>query len=247
MRLLYCVFSAAGRKPPAPPSMRGVDGQPIALVPQGRLRAGVSPLGENELGATLARVEAYERVVEAFFRERTIVPMRFGSILESDAAVARYLSKHGARFRARLRELSGCVEMGVRLAAPAGVEASRPPRDSRALRARRREAAPGRAYLEARVERRRAAEELAERYRDGLSGLFSRFEVEAPSPAALVVGPEGMAALSLSFLVPSSCVEAFRKAFGEVHRGEGSARLSGPWPPYSFVTDLEGGSERRGQ
>lgn len=261
-KLLYCVFSTAGREAPAPPALRGVDARPVDLVSYRSLCAATSPFAGARVAATLARVEAHDRVVEAFFRERTVVPMRFGSVLESDAAVVRYLRDHAASFRARLRELSGCVEMGVRLVAPARIAVPPEPKGARAARPRQRASGSGRAYLEARAERRRAAEGRApdvaavvERYRGGLRGLFTRVMVEPPV-VSLVVGPEGVAALapgesggaaerrtlSLSFLVPRARVEAFRKAFGELPRDGAASRLSGPWPPYSFVTQVESGA-----
>ncbi|MBI5548035.1 MAG: GvpL/GvpF family gas vesicle protein, partial [Deltaproteobacteria bacterium] len=44
------------------------------------------------------------------------------------------------------------------------------------------------------------------------------------------------ASLSLSFLVPRARVQAFREAFDRFGMEPAASSLSGPWPPYSFVT-----------
>jgi hypothetical protein len=44
--------------------------------------------------------------------------------------------------------------------------------------------------------------------------------------------------LSLYFLVPGSAVESFRQAFRHLSATEPARLLlSGPWPPYNFVTN----------
>jgi len=47
----------------------------------------------------------------------------------------------------------------------------------------------------------------------------------------------GTVILSLYFLTPESKVNHFRETFGQVAESKGvHALLSGPWPPYNFVT-----------
>jgi hypothetical protein len=77
--------------------------------------------------------------------------------------------------------------------------------------------------------------QAADRCRAQFAGLFVKCKTEAPSPR--------LPLLSLYFLVPRPVVESFRQAFRHLSKTE-SARLllSGPWPPYNFVT---GGPRRR--
>ena len=71
--------------------------------------------------------------------------------------------------------------------------------------------------------------QAAERCLAQFAGLFVKSNTEAPSPR--------LPLLSLYFLVPRPAVESFRQAFRHLTETE-SARLllSGPWPPYNFVT-----------
>lgn len=264
-RLLYCVFLGGGRR--KLPVLRGVDAGPVTPVCHRGLCAATSPVEDAPLVPTLERIMAYEGVVEAFFAQHTVVPMRFGSILESEAEVARHLQERASEYRAQLREVSGHAEMGIRvLAAPrkgaAGPMAARRS-GSRPLPAQR----SGHAYLQARAENFRQDEQpardvsgLVQRYRSAFDGLFTRLEVDTPAPVVrLVAGTGGKPrleiraggeafsgqvpsadsargdALSISFLVPRSQVEAFREAFERIGQAGATSHLSGPWPPYSFA------------
>ncbi|MBI5545859.1 MAG: GvpL/GvpF family gas vesicle protein, partial [Deltaproteobacteria bacterium] len=183
--LLYCVFRRPRRRKLEGP-LRGVDGRPVRRVAHGELCAATSPVAEAPLAPTLPRIQAYERVVEALFSKRTVVPMRFGSTLESERHVARYLKEHSALFRERLRELSGCVEMGIRVTVPAPSTAVAPKRERPS--GARAEPGSGREYLEARARRGRPVRasgaplgELVARYRSAFEGLFTKVQVEPPA------------------------------------------------------------------
>ena len=253
-RLLYCVFLGSERERLR--RLRGVDARPVGLVSSGRLCAATSSIADAPLVPTLDRIQAYARVVEAYFADRSVIPMRFGSILESRDQVCRFLEERAAVFEAQLRELEGCVEMGIRVMAGPSTAGRGEPRDERRT-ATRRPAAPGsgRAYLEARAKHLPPDEGPVERYRRALQGLFTRLEVELPAPLRLSVGADGklrleagvgaeqlvaagagpQAAVSLAFLVPKDRVEAFRSVFERLGGEATGSRLSGPWPPYSFV------------
>ena len=72
--------------------------------------------------------------------------------------------------------------------------------------------------------------QAAERCREQLTGLYVKCKTEPPSPR--------LPLLSLYFLVSRPALEPFRLAFRQLTESE-SARLmlSGPWPPYNFVTN----------
>lgn len=62
------------------------------------------------------------------------------------------------------------------------------------------------------------------------SGLFAKHRTETDRKGGAVI-------LSLYFLTPANKVNRFRETFGRVaENGRAKALLSGPWPPYNFVT-----------
>ncbi len=255
--LIYCVFAA--RSGPRP-RRSGVDGTPVDYVAEGELCAAMSLVDEAALAPSLERVKAYEAVVEALFRDRAVVPMRYGSSVHSPAQLAQLLREQAARFGRLLEEVEGCVELGVRVPAQEGRDARAAPR--RAAPAAPARPGPGHAYLASRRVSVGAdlpqadVAGLVERCRSAFAGLYVRLRAEPSQPLRLALSladgrlrlsqagagpqegraPEQRGSLALSFLVPRASVKAFREAFERlVEASRLELRLSGPWPPYSFV------------
>jgi len=95
---------------------------------------------------------------------------------------------------------------------------------------------PGLAYLLARKAHYTQEDRWTQEYRQAadrclaqFSGLFTKARTEGPSPR--------LPLLSLYFLVPHRAVASFRQAFRHLAAAEPARLLlSGPWPPYNFVT-----------
>jgi hypothetical protein len=242
-KLVYCVFHArAARRTRRIPA--GVDGGPIVVVCQGHLCAATSNIDAPALAPTVERILAFERVVNSLFATRTVVPMRFGSLVESDEKVERYLTTQAAFFEERLHALSGCVEFGLRLSA-------RPEAHHAKTVGRRKDVSPGRAYLEkraAQLDGKRKSLSSAYRkllrYQRALRGLYGRMQILEPFTKTLppagglgirrnvtATEPE---TISAAFLVARQNAESFRKRIEEMSDPE-SHGLVGPWPPYSFA------------
>ena len=163
--------------------------------------------------------------------------MRYGCLFEEESQISRFLEERGQEFEALLKELEGCVEIGIRiLIAECGMRNGEWRMENPQSEIRNPESlTPGRAYLAVRKvyyeqEERFAKKinELAERCRTAFSGLFVKCKTEC-SPVRIPI-------LSLYFLVPRRSVEPFRKVFRHIsHKESAKLLLSGPWPPYNFV------------
>lgn len=239
--LVYCIFEAEGEAPLQLPM--GVDGEPVTLVQAKGLSAAVSRRMAGAEGDPpgISHLLAYERVVEAFDRQRAVLPMRYGCLLPGEAEVKALLCENHRAYGAALRDLEGRTELGIRIALEPGgtgaadlAEPSGMPPDL-----------GGRTYLEQRsryyaavdgsARRQKAA---GERCRAALSGLFVRCKAEVPAAAhPLFKRP----LLSLYFLVEREKVDAFRQVFQTLDQQvEAKMLLSGPWPPYNFVPQKGG-------
>jgi len=248
--LFYCICRHPGPVLPAP--LLGVGGGPVYQVKHGLLGAAVSRIARTDLAPDLSMVRAYDRVVHSYHRQDTVIPMRYGCVVGQESQVIRLLDEHHRQYEALLQELEGCVEMGVRVLLPAASlpavssrdlqgspEDRRPPLAAAAATPDR----PGLAYLTARKahyvhqdcwtkEYRQAADRCLAQF----AGLFVKAKTEAPSPR--------LPLLSLYFLVPRALVESFRQAFRRLRVAEPTGLLlSGPWPPYNFVTGAPSLSE----
>ena len=116
--LFYCISHNPGPELAAP--LPGVAGRPVYQVADRRLRAAVSRINRADLTPDLPRVRAYERVVSSCHRRGTVVPMRYGCVVEQESQVIEMLSAQGSHYEALLQELEGCVEMGLRVLLPSG-------------------------------------------------------------------------------------------------------------------------------
>jgi len=245
--LFYCIGHNPGPELAGP--LPGVGGRPVYQVADRRLGAAVSRINRADLTPDLPRVRAYERVVSSCHRRGTVVPMRYGCVVEQESQVIEMLSAQGSHYEALLQELEGCVEMGLRVLLPSGPWAGVTPGGPEGSREVAGPHPPdpaaaadrlGLAYLTARKAHYAHQDRWTNEYRQAadrclaqFAGLFVKCKTEAPSPR--------LPLLSLYFLVPSPAVQAFRQAFRHLTETE-SARLllSGPWPPYNFVTSGPG-------
>ncbi len=238
--LFYCIGHHPGPKMAGP--LLGVGDEPVYRVTHQGLSAAVSRFGSRDLIPDLAGLRAYERVVSACHRQGAVIPMRYGCVLEGDTQVIKLLAEQDRHYEALLRELEGCVEMGLRVLLPEASLGMVSPREhtvSREAPGPPAGAPPerlGLAYLTARkahyVQQDRWTREYrraAERCQAQFAGLFVKCKTESPS--------RRLPLLSLYFLVQRAMVASFRRAFRSLSATEPARLLlSGPWPPYNFVT-----------
>jgi hypothetical protein len=233
---VYGVVPAADRVPDA---LTGVAGASVRSVEDGGLAALVSDLDAGSL--TVAReLRAHWSVLDACSRDATVLPVRFGTVMESDDAVReRLLGADGERLQAMLSELAGRVQLSVK-----GDYDEEP-----LLRAVVR-ATPEIAALRDRLRTLPEAAGHYERIRLGelVAGAIARqreadteFVLERLRPlsvAASVEPAEG--ALHVAFLVARDDVASFDAGIGPVAEALAErmqVRCVGPLPPYSFVEE----------
>ena len=239
--LFYCICLYPG---PEVAGLVGVGDHPVYRITHRRLSAAVSRIGPTDLAPDLTRVRAYERVVNSYHRQGTVIPLRYGCVVSQETRVIELLDEYNPQYESLLQELEGCVEMGLRVLLPTaspGIPAG--PREIAGPPPLAPPAPPerlGLAYLTARKAHYAHQDRWTEEYRQvsdrclaQLAGLFVKYKTEAPSSR--------LPLLSLYFLIPRRAVETFRRAFRQLTETE-SARLllSGPWPPYNFVLSRSG-------
>lgn len=253
---VYAIVAADAQ----PPQVAGFGG-PLFVVRSGALGAVVAYATEAPLAASSESSESadpaersagsaatpsprsllrHEDIVEAICDEIPALPVRFGTIMPDGAAVARALESHAEMLLADLHRLGGRVEMGVialwnpagQAETPAGEEPSQP-----SQRDEPGEPRPGVVYLR----QRQAHYQREEATRARAQRLGSDLDAEL-GPHALLsrrsLCPTEQMALRDAYLLERDGIQAFERAFEEARRRHGEARLllSGPWPPYSFVT-----------
>lgn len=263
--LAYCVCETPQGPPPA--EIRGVDGQPVYLIDDDGFCVVVSHLRRppGAVAADVSQILDFEKVVEVFHHDRTVLPFRFGCVLEDEIRVREVLRARRGEYQAFLRRLNGCVEMGVRLLLPRkerALSGEGVSPDSAVGGAVPAGTSPGLRYLNDRRARYREEErfvlgegddQTVERCRAAFAGLYADFrsELSRIQGTGAFEGDQaasrwrddrerGVRMASLVFLVKRDREEAFREAFRVLSREEGmKVLLSGPWPPYNFVAGEE--------
>lgn len=244
MLAIYCVFRLNGAQVDLPQAMLG---SPTFLVSQGDLGAAVSDVGNSGLADLRESALAHHRAIEALHRQLTVIPLRYGAFVHDRSEIERLLEDKQQHFLALLEGIQGCVEMTIRVRTGRSFSHASPSRVmcTSTERSSSENLGSGIAYLT----RRRSQlqhetafmqwlSEVGETYRKPFEGLFRHFKVESAS--GTIAPGAGCDVLALHFLIPSAQVEPFRMAFRRLQQSaRGQTMMSGPWPPYNFVTPVD--------
>lgn len=218
----------------------GLAAAPVMLLPVQHVAAVIGPVTTEQLKDTPAAALIHEQVIETLMADRRVLPVRFGTIFSSVAALTAALAARSATLYADLERLDGLVEIGVRVlwdgaarrtaadvaAHQAGADASDGP-GAQYMRARMAEMATERQL-------RHAAQALVAAWADYLTphvvALSTQVLVTAEIPA------------SIACLVKRTDVAALVDVIAQAPQQAADIRAvcTGPWPPYHFVSDAQG-------
>jgi gas vesicle protein GvpL/GvpF len=211
------VYAICDRPEMPPPRRRGLAQAPLEGLREGPLQAvftrHAGGVGEPAPDA----LWAHERVVERLMTDRTVLPMRFGSRVDDEAALRRVLVSGASEFVAALARLAGRVELGVRVVATNGRPEPVPA------------VASGRDYVMAKLRSDRRAETEAAALHDPLAALAADARRQPPRGNGEV--------LRGAYLVERATVARFRATVERLQAAHPEAAIlcTGPWPPYSFA------------
>ena len=176
---------------------------PLRIVPVGGLGLVVGAAAE----ADVIDAEALwhrEDLIEELMRERTLLPVRYRTVVEDDTAAAEAVAERAEALKAALRRVRGAVELSVRVL----------------MRAEIGESTPGE-HLQARAAGERAAAAMHQRL------------AAAAREHARQIGPGLLRGAYLVDRVEIDGFVALVRELQNEHP-ELSAVCTGPWPPYSF-------------
>jgi hypothetical protein len=232
------------------PIESGLEGAPLASMAYQEIAAVVSPLDTASVQAAEAHLWQHEAVVEALMVNRSVLPVRFGTVLADETAAQSALERHSTRFMADLARVRGRVELGLRVLwkSEAGPSPVAGPCHAEKTHGER-SCGDGWAYMLTRLEeerhlqaRKRQAETLAADIHAPLARLG------ADSTQQVLVTPYLL--LTAAYLVAQGQVVAFQREVEAVRKAYPDLDFlcTGPWPAYSFVTATMrtiAGEERR--
>jgi len=228
-------------------SLTGVEGAEVRKVEHAGVVALVSAVSGGSLTAA-KEVRAHWRVLDEACGTTTVLPVRFGTVMESDDAVrAELLEPNAERLELLLREVSGRVQLNVK----GNYDEERLMREvvmgSTAV-AELRDRLKGLPAEAGYYERIRLGELVAAEV-GNRRATDTRLALETLEPLSLAVKEEELrqadSAFNLAFLVDRDGLDAFGRGVSGLAKQFGE-RLElhyvGPLPPYSFA-DVELSSE----
>lgn len=186
----------------------------LTTVATERLAAVCAPAGPAEM--TPDALWRHEQVVEALMEDRDLLPVRYGTRLESGPAVARALADRHDELLVALDRVRGAVELSVRVALGAD------------LRPVSLEPESGAGYMRARARSGRAREAALRTVHEPLSILARDSSATSARPGEL---------LRTAYLVDRAAVPGFTSLVGRLQGANPRLQLlcTGPWPAYSFA------------
>jgi hypothetical protein len=232
----YGVLPAFEQQPITSP---GVGGSKVRAVEHDGLMALTSRMQGLTLGPR--DVRAHWRVLDEAFERSPVLPVRFGTVLESEEAVReRVLEPEADRLRDVLNEMSGLIQLNVKGQYNEELllrEIVRSSRDIAELRERLLRSPQGVANQGAQVKLGQLISGEVARHRDRDTAVA----LEALEPLAQAVTADEVAhpqTFSLAFLVACGDQEAFNKAVVSIADALGKRveiDYVGPLPPFSFA------------
>lgn len=236
----YCIteqgtFQQARVRRPFPiEQLKGLYGAPVMGYPSGDFVVVVS---EHKVGTSLTQqtIVEHARVVSDCFKLATVLPFRFGTIFDTDEALRQSVRSNKKHFSESVSKLRGKSEMHLKLVVKvdgAVAEAMIPETIARV----------GGEYLtqlREKATRDRERQSKARALSVQVHKLFNPLQEDVVCKkvdAGLVI--------DIAHLIDSHSVEKYQNRYSTAmrHFKDCQISLSGPWPPYHFVT----GNKRTG-
>ena len=222
------------------PVLEGILGQPVYRLALGELAAVVSDCPLDTVRAERKHIAASQRVLSRLNQQFDVLPLAFGTVAQSGAALSSFLDEYGEVLTAQLQHIAGTVEMGVKLSLEvpdviAYLVQCTPELKGARDRLFSRRKPPSH---DERIRLGQLCMEALSRYREVQTAqTLASLGPSCADIRTLPVGQENEVA-NLAMLVPRDGVERLESAVNELAGqlpDELALTIGGPWPPHNFV------------
>lgn len=233
------VYAILGSAVALPPGLTGLQAAPLALTHWHDLAAAISPYTGRPPQPTADALLGHETVVEALCQAGPALPVRFGTILGGHKAVKEALESRYDVLLADLKRVGSKVELGLTILfeeTQGQGELLNAPQSAPKLSSGA--PGPGARYLQSRMsqyQRQAAQQQQARLVLDEVQQTLHPHTLEQRYRTVL----EPRLAIRAAYLVQQEQVKEIQQTIGALRQERPDLRclISGPWPPYSFVSD----------
>ncbi len=95
--------------------MKGISGEELFLIAFGKITAVVSNIDKKSIVADNPSALAFARVIEELRKQFTLLPMRFGSFVDSADAVLKMLERNVSKIQDNLQIVDNKMEFGLKV------------------------------------------------------------------------------------------------------------------------------------
>jgi len=240
------------------PSVNGVCGGAVRVLACGRLAALISDLPTNadapldEVWRDPDRIKSmvldHHRVLQSVVEDRTVLPLRFGTLFCEGGAVATALVKHRQALCEALERVDGAREWGVKIFCDHDALHPRLRQDSDAVRVGQAQiaaAAPGQAFFLRRQLAHRVGQDIRETIISRIADSHRCLSAAARMTATLHIQPPAIhrhpdeMVWNGAYLVARDRENGFFAVVDGLRDVSAQSgfdyELNGPWPPCSFA------------
>lgn len=223
------------------PLLDGILEQPVYQVQRGSLAAIVSDCQLEVMRPERRHLSANQKVLSAFNARRDILPMAFGTVAESEESLGQFLDEHQDGLTTQLANISGAVEMALKLSLDvadpiAYLVEHTPELEAARRRAFRRGREPS---YDEKLRLGQLCDESMRRYREALTARV--LAIVRPSCKDVMVLPvhEEREVAHLAVLAPRAGLDEFQaavEASADQFDDDLAFSIHGPWPPHTFAS-----------
>jgi hypothetical protein len=238
----FCyVYGIVPRLACIPPELTGLDDAPLSTVGWQDLAAVISLIATATLPTLPAYLLRHENVVEALCQSGPALPGRFGTVLADTEAVAQAIAEKYLGLLADLARVGDKAELGLTVLWDAPAEQLEAPSEQRVASAPATAGSSvsgaGTRYLEVRLAQYRREAAQQNQARIVIADLKQALDPYLLEQRYRVLLTPRLAVRAACLVQPSH-VHDVQYAVDQIRQKQPDLRwlLSGPWPPYTFVT-----------
>ena len=219
------------------PNVTGIQNLPIDYVNHGGIGAIISMCNEVDKKPMPDELWRHEGVVENLMRDRCVLPVRYGTCIQSEKELKSFLEIGQESFLKDLDRLQGCIEVSVRVIKP---EIHQQALSTGKAHRNGLKEQSGRAYLTNRLLHLRAEcdeQRDLEAWADRIHKKLQYLSIDGK----WLLHRHSLLVATGAYLVKRETLHSFQEHIGQLRSlyREYKFLCTGPWPPYSFVSPLE--------
>jgi hypothetical protein len=214
-------------------------GRKIFNLTAGDLGLAVSRADGRESELRPENILAHNAVMEQLMERFSVLPVRYGTLLNQESAGQELIQQHGDQFRWQLHRLRGKVEMGVKVLwniskVQSELLDSEISRDL--ILQQLGSSSPGHRYLRRKYLEQAPEMQSLQLAKQVATGLHKPLALKSVAAVQELLRTPNLM-LSGAYLLTRESVGAFREELERLRKCYSDYRflLSGPWPPYHFV------------